>query len=107
MSVQRELRFLKRRDRLNIYLDILQAIHTLAGWTGWAKFTRVMYMANLNPATLKERLKELSYLDMIVWNEHGLRLTGKGYEFLRELCGVLEKYGLAERAVSGLRYARR
>jgi len=91
----RETRFLKRRSRLDIYLDVLSSIHRLSGFTGWARFTRVMYMANLNPATLKERLKELSYLDMIVWNEHGLRLTGKGYSFLKELSGLLEKYGIS------------
>lgn len=79
---------------MSIYLDILSAIHVLSGWTGWAKFTRVMYMANLNPARLRERLKELSYLEMIVWNEHGLRLTEKGYAFLKELREVLRKYGV-------------
>jgi len=90
----REVRFLERRDRLNIYLDILQAIHTLSCQTGWAKFTRVMYMANLNHKRLKERLQELSYLDMIVWSEHGLKLTEKGYRFLEELQSILEKYGI-------------
>jgi predicted transcriptional regulator len=51
-------------------------------------------MANLNHKRLKERLQELSYLDMIVWNEHGLKLTEKGYHFLKELHVVLEKYGI-------------
>jgi len=89
-----EVRFLERRDRLNIYLDILQAIHTLSRRDGWAKFTRVVYMANLNHKRLKERLQELSYLDMVVWNGHGLKLTEKGYRFLKELHGILEKYGM-------------
>jgi len=50
-------------------------------------------MANLNPARLRERLKELSYLEMIVWNEHGLRLTEKGYSFFKTLRKILEEYG--------------
>jgi predicted transcriptional regulator len=94
MRRSREVRFLERRDRLSIYLGILQAIHTLSRQTGWAKFTRVVYVANLNHKILKERLQELSYLDMVVWNEHGLKLTDKGYCFLKELHGVLEKYGI-------------
>jgi predicted transcriptional regulator len=94
MRHSREVRFLERRDRLSIYLGILQAIHTLSRQTGWAKFTRVMYMSNLNYKRLKERLQELSYLGMVVWNEHGLKLTEKGYCFLKELHGVLEKYGI-------------
>jgi predicted transcriptional regulator len=94
MRHSREVRFLERRDRLNIYLDILQAIYTLSRRAGWAKFTRVVYMANLNHKRLKERLQELSYLDMVVWNEHGLKLTEKGYHFLKELHVVLEKYGI-------------
>jgi len=90
----REARFLERRDRLSIYLDILQAIHTLSRRDGWAKFTRVVYVANLNHKRLRERLQELSYLDMVVWYEHGLKLTEKGYRFLKELHGILERYGI-------------
>jgi len=93
VCVRRDLSFLRRRDRLSIYLDILSSIHELSKRSGWAKFTRVMYMANLNPARLRERLKELSYLEMIVWNEHGLRLTEKGYSFFKTLRKILEEYG--------------
>jgi predicted transcriptional regulator len=91
MLDSREVRFLKRRGRLDIYLDILSSIHRLGGM-GWARTTRVMYIVNLNPRSLKEKLQELSYLDMIVWNEHGVRLTEKGYSFLKEMRAVLEKY---------------
>lgn len=90
----RELRFLKRRGKLEVYLAILDAIHKLSRMTGWAKVTRVMYMANLNPESLKVKLQELSYLDMVVWNEHGVKLTEKGYSFYREICELLEKYNV-------------
>ncbi len=80
---------------MNIYLDILSAIDVLSeNGRYWAKFTRVMYMANMNPVRLKERLQELSYLNMIIWNEQGLRLTEKGRLFYKELRGVLEKFGI-------------
>ncbi|MBC7112722.1 MAG: hypothetical protein H5T34_01650 [Candidatus Methanomethyliales bacterium] len=89
----RDVRFLRRRGKLEIYLDVLLSIHKLSGGgEGWAKSTRVMYMANLNPKSLKEKLQELSYLDMVVWNEHGLRLTEKGRSFLKELQGLFERY---------------
>jgi len=94
MPDSRTLRFLKRRGRLEVYLAILDAIHKLSRETGWAKPTRVMYMANLNPKSLKVKLQDLSYLDMVVWNEHGIKLTGKGYSFYREICELFEKYSV-------------
>jgi predicted transcriptional regulator len=88
---KRDLRFLKRRGKLEIYLDILFSIYKLAG-RGWAKITRVMYMTNLNPKSLKEKLQELSYLDLIIWDERGVKLTEKGFSFLKEINTIFEKY---------------
>ena len=94
-DISRAARFLKRRGRLNIYLDILSAVDELSGsGRDWAKFTWVMYMANMNSTRLKERLQELSYLEMIIWNEQGLRITEKGHLFLKELRNVLKKFGI-------------
>lgn len=88
----REKLFLGRRDRLTVYLDILEAILYCCSYsrTGWAKFTHVMYKSNLSSKRLKERLLELSYLDLIVWNELGLKLTEKGLNFLNDCRKALE-----------------
>ncbi len=96
-DVGRDVRFLKRRDRLLVYVSILEAIRGEASKKPFAKFTRVMYRSNLSAMRLRERLRELSYLGLVEWNEQGVRLTEKGEKFLREvkkLFKVLEKYGL-------------
>ena len=83
---KREKLFLGRRDRLILYLDILRAILECCKYSpnGKAKFTHVMYMSNLSSKRLKDRLIELSYLDLIDWDKDGLRLTKKGLSFLND-----------------------
>ncbi|RLE57521.1 MAG: hypothetical protein DRJ30_00180 [Candidatus Methanomethylicota archaeon] len=82
----REKLFLGRRDRLIVYVDILNAILDCSGrgGNGWAKFTHVMYRSNLSSKRLKERLLELSYLDLIEWGSLGIKLTEKGLNFLKD-----------------------
>lgn len=99
LDQERNLKFLRRRDRLSVYIDILEAIleECRRSDNGFAKFTRVMYRANLSARRLKDRLLELSYLELIKWNEHGLKLTEKGRAFLREVkpfLKILAKYGV-------------
>ena len=95
----REISFLKRRDRLSVYIDILEAIREEQGKDGrrYAVYTRIMYRSNLSSKRLKERLLELSYIGLVEWNEQGVRLTEKGWKFLEDikpLLKVLECYGL-------------
>ena len=95
-DVRRNVLFLRRRDRLAVYVSILEAIRQEMRCRRFAKFTHVMYRSNMSAMRLKERLQELSYLELIEWNEHGVRLTEKGVNFLREvkkLFRVLEEYG--------------
>ena len=99
-DVKRRVLFLSRRDRLAVYLSILEAIRKDASKTRepFVKFTHVMYKSNLSSTRLKERLLELSYLGLVVWNEHGIKLTEKGVNFLREvkkMFKVIEEYGLS------------
>ncbi|GEM_PF-2098845 len=80
-------RFLQgRRDRLTVYLDILNAILECCRHSpnGKAKFTHVMYMSNLSSKRLKERLIELLYLDLVSWDSDGIKLTQKGLSFLND-----------------------
>lgn len=89
--------FLKKRDRLSIYLSILDAIRecSITSKTGYAKFTHIMYKSNLSSQRLKERLKELSYLDLIIWNDLGIKLTSKGIKFLddfKKLMTTIDSY---------------
>jgi len=83
---RRERLFLGRRDRLIVYIDILKAILECSRYNenGRAKFTHVMYRSNLSSKRLKERLLELSYLDLVVWDGTGLKLTKKGLRFLKD-----------------------
>jgi len=86
-------RFLRRRDRLSVYVSILEALDGMR----YTKITHVMYRSNLSAVRLRERLLELSYLGLIEWNEQGVRLTEKGAEFLEDvkrLLEKLEKYGI-------------
>jgi len=85
-DLERAERLLKRRDRLSIYVSILEALDDRR----YTKLTHVMYRSNLSAMRLRERLLELSYLGLIVWNEQGVKLTEKGVEFLREVKGLLE-----------------
>lgn len=93
MMEDRTTRFLKRRDRITIYLNILEAIQQLSSTspTKRAKITHVLYKSNLNTKRLKERLQELSYLDLITWDNTGLKLTEKGRRFLQEYQNLINK----------------
>ncbi|MCR6692724.1 MAG: winged helix-turn-helix domain-containing protein [archaeon YNP-LCB-003-016] len=93
MMEDRTARFLKRRDRITIYLNILEAIQQLSSTspTKRAKITHVLYKSNLNTKRLKERLQELSYLDLITWDNTGLKLTEKGKTFLQEYQNLINK----------------
>jgi len=95
-DLRRNVLFLRRRDRLVVYANILEAIREEMHSRRFARFTHVMYRSNMPVRRLKKRLQELSYLDLVEWNEHGVRLTEKGVNFLREvkkLFRVLEEYG--------------
>jgi len=95
-DIRRNVLFLRRRDRLVVYVSILEAIREEMRSRRFAIFTHVMYGSNMSAMRLKERLQELSYLELVEWNEHGVRLTEKGINFLREvkkLFRVLEEYG--------------
>jgi len=93
MMENRTTKFLKRRDRITIYLNILEAIQQLSSTspTKRAKITHVLYKSNLNTKRLKERLQELSYLDLITWDNTGLKLTEKGKTFLQEYQNLINK----------------
>lgn len=97
MSTDRIKNFMKRRDRITIYISILESIMECSSKsaTGYAKFTHVMYRSNLSSQRLKERLQELSYLDLITWDNLGIKLTHKGKNFLEEYKNLMikiEKY---------------
>jgi len=93
MIDDRTAKFLKRRDRITIYINILESIQQLSiiNPTGRAKITHVLYKSNLNTKRLKERLQELSYLDLITWDNTGIKLTEKGKEFLQEYQKLINK----------------
>lgn len=93
MIDDRTAKFLKRRDRITIYIDILESIQQLSiiNPTRRAKITHVLYKSNLNTKRLKERLQELSYLDLITWDNTGIKLTEKGKEFLQEYQKLINK----------------
>jgi len=93
MIQDRTTRFLKRRDRITVYLNILEAIQQLSSTspTKRAKITHVLYKSNLNTKRLKERLQELSYLDLIIWDNTGLKLTEKGAALLQEYRNLINK----------------
>ena len=96
-NTRRHVLFLNRRDRLAVYISILEAIREVMREGSFAKFTHVMYKANLSAVRLKQRLLELSYIELVEWNEHGVKLTEKGVNFLKEvrkLFRVLEEYGV-------------
>jgi len=79
----------KRRDRLETYFDILQALEG-----GAQKPTRIMYKANLSWAILQEYLKTLEAKALIVSLNEGsrkyYRLSEKGFQVLAGIRNIAE-----------------
>jgi predicted transcriptional regulator len=87
----------KKRERLEIIRDILQAISDAKN----IKPTRLLYSSNLSPQMFKEYVGELSTKGLIreskVKNNKVFILTKKGTDFLKsykELEGTIRNFGL-------------
>ncbi len=79
----------RRRDRLETYFDILQALEA-----GAQKPTRIMYRANLSWAILQEYLRNLETKQLIVSSNEGTRkyyrLSEKGFVVLEGIRSIAE-----------------
>ncbi|MEM2905535.1 MAG: winged helix-turn-helix domain-containing protein [Candidatus Bathyarchaeia archaeon] len=84
---------LRKRDKLEIYANILLAVYQELRRIKEAKVTRVQYKVGVPFDRFKGYVEELKLLGFVE-NEAGLRLTPKGREFLQEysrLLGLLNK----------------
>lgn len=91
-SVQTQSR---RRDRLETYYDILQALEA-----GPQKPTRIMYKANLSWAILQEYIKTLEAKSLVVSDMDGsrkyYRLSEKGFGVLNEIRSITESLAITQ-----------
>ena len=93
----------KRRDRLETYFDILQALEA-----GAQKPTRIMYKANLSWAILQEYLKTLEARAIIVTQNEGTRkyysLSEKGFQVLGGIRAIAENlnFSLGENSANSV-----
>jgi predicted transcriptional regulator len=85
----------RRRDRLETYFDILQALEG-----GPQKPTRIMYRANLSWAILQEYMKTLEAKSLVVSDTEGsrrfYRLSEKGFGVLNEIRSITESLAIAQ-----------
>ncbi len=79
---------LPRRDKLKIYGDLLSALQSEAKLEK-VVLTRIQLKTNVPFDRLKIYLSELKELGLIR-DEHSLKLTEKGKQYLREYEAVLE-----------------
>ena len=89
---------MRKRDRLEIIKDILQAI---SDKRGNIKPTHIMYKANLSHQMLEYYLKDLISKELISETKTSkgriYALTDKGYNYIKEyklILGFMESYGL-------------
>ena len=88
----------KKRERLNVIKDILNAIKD----NRKIKPTRLLYASNLSPQMFKDYINELISkgfikLDIDAKEKKTFSLTQKGYEFLEEyrvIENFVENFGL-------------
>ena len=88
----------RKRERLNIIKDILNAIRKNRS----IKPTRLLYASNLSPQMFKEYINELISkkfikLDVDEKEKKTFSLTKKGHDFLQEYCIIedfVENFGL-------------
>ena len=88
----------KKRERLNVIKDILNAIKE----NRKIKPTRLLYASNLSPQMFKDYInelisKEFIKLDIDAKEKKTFSLTQKGYEFLEEyriIENFVENFGL-------------
>ncbi len=86
----------KRRDKIQIYYEILSAIEQEAVHEGGAKPTRIQHLANMSYDKLARYLDELQAKGMI-YKVGNLSLTEKGHKFLQEyqkIEDLVERMGL-------------
>ena len=77
-----EGQYLHKRNKFQIYYDVLSGINLETNNGGGAKPTRVQVHSNLAYDKLARYLKELEMNEMILQNP--LRITEKGREFLQD-----------------------
>lgn len=80
---------LRKRDKLQIYANILVAVYQELRRIKEAKVTRVQYKVGVPFDRFKGYVEELKLLGFIR-NEGSLMLTPKGREFLQEYARLME-----------------
>lgn len=84
-----------RRQKVQIYADVLRAIHFTAKNGDPLVLYRIERLAGLTHTRLRESLEELREAGLI---DESFRITSQGYAFLSELSNKVEpvmlKYGL-------------
>lgn len=84
-----------RRLRIQMYADVLWAIHSTNKSGAPLSMYRIERIAGLTYAKLREVLEELDSLDL---TDGGMKITNRGYAFLTDLSSkvvpALSKYGL-------------
>lgn len=92
---------LKKRDKLQIYADILVAIYHELRRIKEAKLTRVQYKVGVPFDRFKGYVEELRVLGFVE-NQGTLKLTEKGFEFLEEYSRLLELLNRREETFGSL-----